>query len=62
MLNYGVEIWGWKKKEGIERIEKRYLKWVLGVDRQTPGYMIKEKLQKEKLRRTARRLGSMKRD
>jgi len=50
VLSYGVEIWGWKEREGMERIEERYLRWVLGVDARTPGYMVREELQREKLR------------
>lgn len=37
VVSYGVEIWGWKEREEIERIEERYLKWMLGVDARTPG-------------------------
>lgn len=33
VLSYGVEIWGWKEREGMERLEDRYLRWTLGVDR-----------------------------
>jgi len=50
VLSYRVEIWGWKEREGIERIEERYLRWVLGVDTRTPGYMVREELQREKMR------------
>lgn len=32
VLGYGTEIWGWKEREGIERLRERYLKCVLGVD------------------------------
>lgn len=31
------------------------LRWVLGVDRSTPGYLVKEKLQREKFRERADR-------
>ncbi|CAD6215388.1 GSCOCG00011178001-RA-CDS [Cotesia congregata] len=33
VMSYGVEIWGWKCREEIERIQERYLRWVLGVSR-----------------------------
>lgn len=33
----------------MEKLEERYLKWVLVEDR-TTGYLIKEELQREKLR------------
>ncbi|EZA51891.1 hypothetical protein X777_09206, partial [Ooceraea biroi] len=41
VLGYGVEIWGWKERECIERLEKRYLRWILGVDSRTPGYLVR---------------------
>jgi hypothetical protein len=36
MLMYGAEIWGWKEQEEVERVHKKYLRWVLGVNRETP--------------------------
>ena len=38
---YGVEIWGWKRKEDIERMQGRLVKMVLGVARNTPDYLWK---------------------
>ncbi|KYN22000.1 hypothetical protein ALC57_05612 [Trachymyrmex cornetzi] len=49
-MSYGVEIWGWKERESVERLQERYIRWVLGVERGTPGYMVREELQREKLR------------
>jgi len=31
---------GWEERE-MERLEERYLRWVLGVDRRTPGYLVR---------------------
>src|SRR5580765_4268653 len=50
VMGYGVEIWGWKERGELERLQERYLRWVLGVDWGTPGYMIREELQRDKLR------------
>ncbi|XP_077280504.1 uncharacterized protein LOC143907534 [Temnothorax americanus] len=50
VISYGVEIWGWRERGEIERLQERYLRWVLGVERCIPGYMIREELQREKLR------------
>lgn len=56
ILGYGAEIWGWKEREKVEKIEERYLRWVLGVDWRTPAYMIREEVQRDKLRvRTGKR-------
>lgn len=51
----GVEIWGWKEREAVERVHEKYLRWLLGVSRMTPGYMVREELQREKLRTRAGR-------
>jgi len=55
VLSYGVEVWGWKEREEMERLQERYLKWVAGVERRTPGYLVREELQREKLKNRARR-------
>jgi hypothetical protein len=55
VMAYGVEIWGWKERERMERMQERYLKWMMGVSWRTPGYMIREELQRDKLRGRAGR-------
>lgn len=50
VISYGVEIWGWKKREGAESLNKRYLKWVIEVKRRTLGYMLREEMQRDKLK------------
>ncbi|CAK9801077.1 Retrovirus-related Pol polyprotein from type-1 retrotransposable element R2 (Fragment) [Anthophora plagiata] len=50
VMSYGVEIWGWREREEMEKVQERYLRWVLGVDRTVPGYMVREELQREELR------------
>lgn len=49
VIEYGVEVWGWKEREKLERLEERYLRCVLGVERRTPWYPVREELQREKL-------------
>lgn len=55
VVGYGVEIWWWEERKGVERLEERYLRWVLGVDRRTPGYLVREELQREKIKERAGR-------
>lgn len=47
VLGYGAEIWGWKEREGMERLEGRYIKWVLGVETETPRNMVKKEVQRD---------------
>lgn len=55
VVGYGVEIWGWREREEVERLHERFLRWVLGVENRTPGYMIREELKREKIRSRAGR-------
>ncbi|XP_028982071.1 uncharacterized protein LOC114841315 [Diachasma alloeum] len=36
---YGVELWGWRRQENIERIKKKYTKASMGLARNTPDYI-----------------------
>lgn len=54
-MSYGVEIWGWKEREGIEKLEERYMRWVLGLKRRTPRYLIREEIKRGKLRERVRK-------
>ena len=36
---YGVEIWGWRNKEPLKRLQARYIKMALGINRNTPAYI-----------------------
>jgi hypothetical protein len=33
---------GMEGQEEVERAQEKYLRWVLGVDRERPGYIVKE--------------------
>ncbi|XP_025993782.2 uncharacterized protein LOC113004505 [Solenopsis invicta] len=56
VMGYGAEVWGWKEREGIERVHERFLRWVLGVEGRTPGYLVREELQREMMRSRAARI------
>jgi hypothetical protein len=34
ILVYGAEIWGWKEQEEVEKVNEKYLREVLGVDKE----------------------------
>lgn len=41
------------KKESVECLAERYLRWILGTDSKTPGYLMREELQRVKLKEEA---------
>ncbi|KAJ3646917.1 hypothetical protein Zmor_024476 [Zophobas morio] len=47
---YGVEIWGWKEYAEMEAVQEKYLGWMLGLRKETPGYIVREECKREKLR------------
>lgn len=40
---FGAEVWGRKREESLDRITRKYLKWILGLDITTPNYILMEK-------------------
>ncbi|XP_015113968.1 uncharacterized protein LOC107039044 [Diachasma alloeum] len=52
-MGYGAEIWEWKEMDGVERMQERYMRWVLGLGKGTPGYLVREELKRDKLRTRA---------
>lgn len=50
VVSFRAEIWGWRKWEEMERLQERYIRWVLGVDGRTPGYIMREESKREKMR------------
>lgn len=50
VVSFRAEIWGWREWEEVERLQERYIRWMLGVDGRTPGYMMREESKREKMR------------
>ncbi|KAJ3666832.1 hypothetical protein Zmor_002262 [Zophobas morio] len=50
VLMYGVEIWGWKEYAETEAVQEKYLRWMLALRKETPGYIVREECKREKLR------------
>lgn len=44
-----MEVWGWKEQKNIEVLQERYIRWILRLDRETPGYLIRRETGREKL-------------
>ena len=49
-MAYGVEIWGWKEMEELEKIIMDYIRWIFYLDFNTPKYIIMRELAIDKLR------------
>jgi hypothetical protein len=50
ILMYGAKIRKWKEQEEVEIVQEKYLRGMLGVDRETAGYTVKEKCKRNRLR------------
>ncbi|XP_070522362.1 uncharacterized protein [Cardiocondyla obscurior] len=50
IASYGIKIWGWQERNEIKSMQERFLRWVFGVKRYVPGYIVREELQREKLK------------
>ena len=46
---YGAEIWGWGNEERMDGIKRKYVKWILGLDRRTPNYILVEETKMKEL-------------
>ena len=40
VILYGAEILGWKRYEEVEKLQRKYLKWTLGLDSNTPKFLV----------------------
>lgn len=49
VLLFGVELWGYKERAEVERVQLRYVKWTLGLDGRTPDYLVLEETKRMKL-------------
>jgi hypothetical protein len=54
ILMCGEEIWEWKEQEEVERMQEKYLRWVLGVGKERPGYIVKEECKRNRLKERER--------
>lgn len=55
---YGIEIWGWQRREEIEKLQGKLAKMALGVARNTPSYLWKLEAGRRSVEVVARRRAS----
>jgi hypothetical protein len=46
LLMNGAEIWRWKEQEEVEKMREKYVR----VDRERPGYIVREECKRNRLR------------
>jgi len=49
-MEYGVEIWGWKDVEELEKVMLDYMRWLFDLDFYISRYLITKELRMDKLR------------
>ena len=55
IMLYGAEIWGWGNEERIDKVTRKYVKWVLGLDGKTPNHILIEETKIKELRLEAKK-------
>ncbi|XP_033174242.1 uncharacterized protein LOC117151125 [Bombus impatiens] len=56
---FGAKVWGWNMEERLDRVQRGYVKWILGLDMTTPNYILVEvckliEMKEKALKRAAR--------
>ena len=49
VMLYGADIWGFKEWTELEKIQDRYIKWTVKVDRTTPSHILHEETNRWKI-------------
>jgi hypothetical protein len=49
-MMYGAEIGEGRNEKKVEKVQEKYLRGVLGEDRGTPGYIVREECKRNRLR------------
>lgn len=52
---YGAEVWGWRYDDRLDVIKRKYVKWILGLDKGTPNYILVEETKMKELKSEALR-------
>lgn len=49
IILYDAETWRWDVQFKLEKLQRKYIKWALGLDRNTPTYITLEEAKRNKL-------------
>lgn len=52
---YETEVWGWRNENRVDKIKRKYEKWILGLDIRTPNYILAEEIKTKELRLEVRK-------
>jgi len=55
VMGYGAEVWGWRERREVEEMHERFIRWTMGLDWRTPGYMVREETERWMMRGRAGR-------
>jgi hypothetical protein len=58
-MMYEAEILEWKEQEEVERVQEKYLRWVIGVDRESPDYIVREECKRNMLSESGKENGKV---
>jgi len=47
---FGAEVWGWINENRLDKIKRKYVKWILNLDARTPNYILIEETKMKELR------------
>lgn len=50
---YGAGGWGWERQPKIHQTQLRYINWVLGLDNNTPTYILLKETKRDDIWATA---------
>ncbi|XP_053989911.1 uncharacterized protein LOC128882350 [Hylaeus volcanicus] len=50
VMLYGAELYGWKERAELGRVQYKFVRWILGLSRETPKYILLAETKREKIR------------
>lgn len=50
MMMYGAEMWVWKEQERLEAVQCKYLRLMLGLNKDTPKFKVLKETKRDQLK------------